>query len=86
MAKNDKSSPTPLDFENFSIRALEWKAQKIFEHGNSRKTDDILFSDLDAYESLDKTYINQINTLNTNSFQPVHNKIYFFEISDFEIQ
>ena len=42
-----------LGLDNFSIRALGWKAPRILEYAASLKVDVVLFSDLDVYESLD---------------------------------
>lgn len=60
MAKSIKSSRIPLGFDNFSIRALGWKAPKLLSYANSQKVDTILFSDLGVYESFDKGYLNEI--------------------------
>jgi sugar phosphate isomerase/epimerase len=40
-----------LGFDNFSIRAMGWKAHQLLDHGAQLKVDTILFSDLDVYES-----------------------------------
>ncbi len=60
-----KPSPAPstkvkLGFDNFSIRALGWKAPRLLEYGNKQKVDTILFSDLDVFESHDTGYLKEI--------------------------
>jgi len=60
MANNTKNNRIPLGFDNFSIRALGWKAPKLLTYAQSQKVDTILFSDLDVYESFDSIYLNEI--------------------------
>ena len=40
-----------LGFDNFSIRALKWKAPKVVEYAASQKADVLLLSDLDVYDN-----------------------------------
>ncbi|MFN0126683.1 MAG: sugar phosphate isomerase/epimerase family protein [Verrucomicrobiales bacterium] len=40
-----------LGFDNFSIRALGWKAPRLIEYAAAQKVDALLLSDLDVYES-----------------------------------
>ena len=40
-----------LGFDNFSIRALGWKAPQLLDYASTLKVDVVLFSDLDVYES-----------------------------------
>jgi len=55
------SSPkVKLGFDNFSIRALGWKAPRLLEYANEKKVDTILFSDLDVFESHDAGYLKEI--------------------------
>lgn len=49
-----------LGFDNFSIRSLGLKAPQLLEYGSSKKLDTILFSDLDVYETLDPSYLEEI--------------------------
>lgn len=53
-------SPLKLGFDNFSIRALGWKAGKILDHAASLKVDTVLFSDLDVFESHDGAYLRDL--------------------------
>ena len=49
-----------LGFDNFSIRALGWKAPRLLEYAHSLGVDTILFSDLDVYESHEAAYLEDI--------------------------
>ncbi len=52
--------PLALGFDNFSIRALKWKAPQLLEYAAKQKCDTVLFSDLGVYESLDEGYLKTI--------------------------
>ena len=54
------STKVKLGFDNFSIRALGWKAPRLLEYANEKKVDTILFSDLDVFESHDAAYLKEI--------------------------
>ena len=54
------STKVKLGFDNFSIRALGWKASRLLEYANQQKVDTILFSDLDVFESHDTGYLKEI--------------------------
>ena len=49
-----------LGFDNYSIRALGWKAPQLLDYAASLKLDTVLFSDLDVYESLSDSYLRGI--------------------------
>ena len=49
-----------LGFDNFSIRALGWKAPQLLDYAAKLSVDVILFSDLDVYESHSDTYLKEI--------------------------
>ena len=53
-------SKVKLGFDNFSIRALGWKAPRLLQYAAQQKVDTILFSDLDVYESHDEGYLKEI--------------------------
>jgi sugar phosphate isomerase/epimerase len=53
----DASSKLKLGFDNFSIRALNFKAPALIDYAASLRLDSILISDLDAYESLETKYL-----------------------------
>ena len=48
-AATSAAVPLALGFDNFSIRALGWKADQIIRYGAEQKVDAILLSDLDVY-------------------------------------
>lgn len=49
-----------LGFDNFSIRAFRWKAERQIEYAASLKLDVLFISDLDSYESLDDGYLRDL--------------------------
>src|SRR5436190_4765672 len=51
-----------LGFDNYSIRALGWKATQLLEYAASLNLDTILLSDLDVFESHTESYLNEIKT------------------------
>jgi sugar phosphate isomerase/epimerase len=62
-AEPDKSSPGKklrLGFDNFSVRAMGWKAPALLDYAASLKLDSILISDLDAYESLEEDHLKNV--------------------------
>jgi sugar phosphate isomerase/epimerase len=58
--KETKSQRLLLGFDNFSIRALGWKAPRLIEYAAKHKVDSLLFSDLDVYETHDIGYLKEI--------------------------
>ena len=52
-----------LGFDNFSIRALGWKAPELLTYAHSLNVDTVLFSDLDVYESHDAGYLKDIKAM-----------------------
>ncbi len=60
------TTPMPLEnkiklgFDNFSIRALGWKADKLLEYAASEQLKTILFSDLNVYENHSESYLREI--------------------------
>jgi sugar phosphate isomerase/epimerase len=49
-----------LGFDNFAIRAMNWKAPALLDYAASLKLDSILISDLDAYDSLEDKYLKEV--------------------------
>ena len=49
-----------LGFDNFSIRAVGWKAPQLLDYAASLRLDTVLFSDLDVYESHSDAYLKDI--------------------------
>ena len=52
-----------LGFDNYSIRALKWKAPQLLAYAASLKLDTVLFSDLDVYEHLTDDYLHGIRSM-----------------------
>ncbi len=49
-----------LGFDNFSVRAMGWKAPALLDYAASLKLDSMLISDLDAYESFEERYLKEV--------------------------
>lgn len=59
-AREASATKLLLGFDNFSIRALDWKAPRLIEYATKHKVDALLFSDLDVYDSHDSAYLREI--------------------------
>ncbi len=49
--------PIRLGFDNFSIRACNWKADRIIDFAAEQQVDSVLFSDLDVFENHTPDYL-----------------------------
>jgi 3-oxoisoapionate decarboxylase len=67
-----RSSKIKLGFDNFSIRALGWKAPQLLEYAAEVKADVVLFSDLDVYESHGDAYLKEIKAKATGLGIEIH--------------
>jgi sugar phosphate isomerase/epimerase len=56
-APSSTSRKLKLGFDNFSIRAMRWKAPQQIEYASTLKLDVLFISDLDSYESLEDAYL-----------------------------
>ncbi len=52
----------PLGFDNFSIRAHQWKADRLIEFAGQQKLDSLLLSDLDVYENHETSYLAELKS------------------------
>src|SRR5215467_7970613 len=59
-AQGAKRRHLKLGFDNFSIRAMGWKAPQLLDYAAKLKVDTILLSDLDVYESHSDAYLKEI--------------------------
>jgi sugar phosphate isomerase/epimerase len=46
-----------LGLDNFSVRALKWKADALIDYAAQLRTDSLFITDLDAFESFDENYL-----------------------------
>jgi sugar phosphate isomerase/epimerase len=46
-----------LGIDNFSVRALGWKAGQLIDYAASLRTDSLFITDLDAFESFEESYL-----------------------------
>ncbi len=54
------AKPIKLGFDNFSIRAMGWKAPQLLDYGAQVGVDSVFFSDLEVFESHDEEYLRGI--------------------------
>jgi 3-oxoisoapionate decarboxylase len=59
-AQGAKRRRLKLGFDNFSIRAMGWKAPQLLDYAAKLKVDTILLSDLDVYESHSDAYLKDL--------------------------
>ncbi|MDX2034299.1 MAG: sugar phosphate isomerase/epimerase [Blastocatellia bacterium] len=57
MGQPAKRRNLKLGFDNFSVRAMGWKAPQLLDYAARLKVDTILFSDLDVYENHSESYL-----------------------------
>ncbi|HYE74658.1 MAG TPA: sugar phosphate isomerase/epimerase [Blastocatellia bacterium] len=57
---NSTQTKLKLGFDNFSIRAMGWKASALLDYAASQKVDVLFISDLDAYESLSDAALKEV--------------------------
>ncbi len=60
IAAEDKAKRLKLGFDNFSIRALGWKAPQLLDYAAEQKADALLISDLDSYDSLESASLKDV--------------------------
>src|SRR5215468_2735157 len=60
IAQATKRRGIKLGFDNFSIRAMGWKAPQLLDYAAKLKVDTILLSDLDVYESHSDAYLKDL--------------------------
>jgi 3-oxoisoapionate decarboxylase len=61
-----------LGFDNFSIRALNWKAPQLINYAQELKVDALLLSDLDVYENHTTPYLKDIGKKATDAGLELH--------------
>ncbi len=59
----NKNVKIPLGFDNFSIRALNWKAPQLLAFAEQQNLDYVLWSDLGVFENSTKSYLNQLRSI-----------------------
>jgi sugar phosphate isomerase/epimerase len=61
-----------LGIDNFAVRAMNWKAPELIDYAAKLKTDSILISDLDAFETLDEPYLKKIRAMAAEKGIQIH--------------
>ena len=56
----DSAPKIKLGIDNFSVRAMGWKAAQLLDYAATRKLDTLFISDLDAYESLEDAALREV--------------------------
>lgn len=54
------TAKTQLGFDNFSLRAMGWKAEQFLDYAAAQKLDVMFFSDLDVFESLEVARLKEL--------------------------
>lgn len=62
MRTDSLAAKIPLGFDNFSIRANKWKADRLIDFAIEQKVDALLFSDLEVYENHETKYLQQLKS------------------------
>ena len=60
MPRIDAVSSVPLGFDNFAVRAMNWKADQLLDYAAKLKVDSLFISDLDAVGSLEPANLERI--------------------------
>jgi sugar phosphate isomerase/epimerase len=71
----DSATPrrtTKLGLDNFSVRAMGWKAPALIDYAASLKTDSLFISDLDAFENLQDKHLAEIKTRAADKGLQIH--------------
>src|SRR3954469_20521394 len=61
-----------LGLDNFSVRALGWKAPALIEYAASLKTDSLFITDLDAFESFEQKYLSGLKSKAADAGLQIH--------------
>jgi sugar phosphate isomerase/epimerase len=61
-----------LGIDNFAVRGMNWKAPALIDYAAKLKTDSILISDLDAFESLEEAELKKIRAMAVDKGIQIH--------------
>jgi sugar phosphate isomerase/epimerase len=64
--------PVALGFDNFAVRASNWKAMRLLEYATTVGADSVLVSDLDAFESLEEPALRKLREEATSRNLSIH--------------
>jgi sugar phosphate isomerase/epimerase len=51
---------TPLGFDNYSVRGMNWNASQLIDYAASLRLDSLFLTDLNVYESFDRLYLRDL--------------------------
>jgi sugar phosphate isomerase/epimerase len=67
------AKPIKLGMDNFSVRAMNWKAPQLIDYAASKlKTDSLFISDLDAFESLEESELKKVRQMAADKGLQIH--------------
>src|SRR5881628_1750741 len=61
-----------LGLDNFSVRAMAWKAPALIDYAASLKTDSLFITDLDAFENFDEAYLKGLRSKAADAGLQIH--------------
>jgi sugar phosphate isomerase/epimerase len=61
-----------LGLDNFSVRAMKWKAPQLVDYAASIGADSLFITDLDAYESFEVGYLSRVRTIASAKGVTIH--------------
>ncbi len=68
----DASKPIKIGLDNFAVRDMGWKAPQLIDYAAKLKTDSLLISDLDAFESLEEAKLKEIRSMAADKGIQIH--------------
>src|SRR5258705_6684492 len=69
---NRKRRNIKLGLDNFSVRAMGWKAPALIDYAVSLNTDSLFITDLDAFENFQDKYLAEIKARATDKGLQIH--------------
>lgn len=71
-AETNRRRNIKLGLDNFSVRAMGWKAPALIDYAASLKTDSLFISDLDAFENFDEKYLADLKSRAADKGLQIH--------------
>ncbi|MEO7300561.1 MAG: sugar phosphate isomerase/epimerase [Verrucomicrobiota bacterium] len=61
-----------LGFDNFAVRAMQWKAPQLIDYAATLKIDSLFITDLDAFENLEEKYLGELRKKASDNALQIH--------------
>jgi 3-oxoisoapionate decarboxylase len=71
-AQAARADKIKLGLDNFSVRAMGWKAPALIDYAISLKTDSLFITDLDAFENFDESYLKGLRSKAADNGLQIH--------------